>query len=126
MKGSVLVDRKSETSRRNSYEKMKEVLAKGMHMSIYPEGTRNRTADPLKKFHDGAFKLAIDTGCSIIPAIMFNTKKVLPMGKTFYFWPHKVEIHFLPSVPINKEGSFTALKEKVFTVMKDYYVSKAD
>ena len=126
MKGSVLVDRKSETSRRNSYEKMKEVLAKGMHMSIYPEGTRNRTADPLKKFHDGAFKLAIDTGCSIIPAIMFNTKKVLPMGKTFYFWPHKVEIHFLPSVPVNEEGSFTALKEKVFTVMKDYYVSKAD
>jgi hypothetical protein len=37
-----------------------------------------------------------------------------------------VEIHFLPPVPVNKEGSFTALKEKVFTVMKDYYVSKAD
>jgi len=122
----VLVDRKSETSRRQSFEKMKAVLRKGMHMSIYPEGTRNRTSEPLKKFHDGAFKLAIDTGCSIIPAIMFNTKKVLPMGKPFYFWPHKLEIHFLPAVPINGDISYSDLKEKVFTVMKDHYVSNAN
>ena len=46
------------------------------------------------------------------------------MGKTFYFWPHKLEIHFLPAVPVNDEGSYSALKEKVFTIMKDHYVSK--
>ena len=102
---------------------MKEVLAKGMHMSIYPEGTRNRTAEPLKKFHDGAFKLSADTGCSIIPAIMFNTKNVLPMGKPFYFWPHKLEIHFLPAVPISESRSYSDLKEKVFAIMKDHYVN---
>jgi len=124
MKGSVLVDRKSEKSRRQSFEKMKEVLKKGMHMSIYPEGTRNRTPEPLKKFHDGAFKLATDTGCSIIPAIMFNTKNVLPTGKTFYFWPHKLEIHFLPAVSAGDEGTFSTLKEKVFMIMKDHYISK--
>src|SRR6187399_1855836 len=123
MKGSVLVDRKSESSRRQSFEKMKAVLRKGMHMSIYPEGTRNRTSEPLKKFHDGAFKLATDTGCSIIPAIMFNTKKVLPMGKPFYFWPQKLEIHFLPAVPADGGVSFSTLKEKVFTIMKDHYVN---
>ena len=126
MKGSVLVDRKSEKSRRQSFEKMKEVLKKGMHMSIYPEGTRNRTSAPLKKFHDGAFKLATDTGCSIIPAIMFNTKKVLPIGKTFYFWPHKLEIDFLPAVSAGDEGSYSTLKEKVFMIMTDHYISKAN
>ena len=93
-------------------------------MSIYPEGTRNRTPEPLKKFHDGAFKLATDTGCSIIPAIMFNTKNVLPTGKTFYFWPHKLEIHFLPAVSAGDEGTFSTLKEKVFMIMKDHYISK--
>ena len=123
MKGSVLVDRKSETSRRQSFEKMKEVLEKGMHMSIYPEGTRNRTPEPLKKFHDGAFRLASETGHDIIPAIMLNTKKVLPMSKPFYFWPHKLEMHFLPAVNVNLDESFPALKEKVFAIMKDYYVS---
>jgi len=123
MKGSVLVDRKNETSRRQSFDKMKAVLEKGMHMSIYPEGTRNRTAEPLKKFHDGAFRLASETGHDIIPAIIFNTKKVLPLGKTFYFWPQKLEIHFLPAVPVTKNDDYTTLKEKVFTVMKDYYSS---
>jgi 1-acyl-sn-glycerol-3-phosphate acyltransferase len=121
MKGSVLVDRKNETSRRQSFDKMKEVLSKGMHMCIYPEGTRNRTSEPLKKFHDGAFRLAAATGCSIIPAIMFNTKKVLPPGHGFYFWPHKLEIHFLSPVTISNGETYLELKEKVFTVMKEYY-----
>ena len=84
-KGSVLVNRKSETSRRQSFEEMKKVLALGMHMSIYPEGTRNRSNDPLKKFYDGAFKLATTTGNAIIPAVIFNTKKALPANKIFYY-----------------------------------------
>lgn len=121
MKGSVLVDRNSDRSRRESFEKMKNVLQKGMHMCLYPEGTRNRTNEPLKKFYGGAFKLAVATGTSIIPAVIFNTKKVLPINKSFYFMPHKLEMHFLEPVP---PGTQTAdeLKEKVFELMKDYYV----
>lgn len=122
MKGSVLVNRNDEQSRRQSFEKMKNVLSNGMHMSIYPEGTRNRTAEPLKKFHDGAFKLAVDTGTSIIPAIMFNTKKALPPGKPFYFWPVKLEIHFLEAVAA-ENISYSALKEKVFAIMKGHYIA---
>ena len=56
--GSMLVDRKNETSRRDSFTKMKEVLDMGLHMCIYPEGTRN-TFEPIKSFHDGAFRLAV-------------------------------------------------------------------
>ncbi len=125
MKGSILVNRNSDVSRRQSFEKMKAVLANGMHMSVYPEGTRNRTAEPLKRFHDGAFKLSVDTGHSIIPAIIFNTKKVLPPGKPFYFWPHKLEIHFLAPVPVSKNETQTSMKEKVFAIMNDYFVKNS-
>jgi len=52
--GSVLVDRKSDASRKESFSKMKAVLAMGLHMCIYPEGTRNKTNEPLKSFHGGA------------------------------------------------------------------------
>lgn len=120
-KGAVLVDRKSETSRRQSFEEMKRVLAAGMHMSIYPEGTRNRTDEPMKKFYDGAFKLAVATNNAIIPAIIFNTKKALPVNKAFYFIPHKLEMHFLEPVPVNNQTS-EELKEKVFELMKSYYI----
>ena len=100
-KGSVLVDRKSDTSRRQSFEEMKNVLKKGMHMCIYPEGTRNRTTEPLKKFYDGAFKLAVETKTPVIPTLIFNTKKALPVNKSFYFLPQKLEMHFLEPVDSN-------------------------
>jgi 1-acyl-sn-glycerol-3-phosphate acyltransferase len=100
---------------------MKEVLEQGFHMCIYPEGTRNKTKEPLQRFHDGAFKLAVDTGKSIIPAVIFRTAKVLPTHKSFYFWPQKVEMHFLPAVaPANKTPQ--QLKEEIFTLMKHYYL----
>jgi 1-acyl-sn-glycerol-3-phosphate acyltransferase len=119
-KGSVLVDRNSDESRRRSFIKMKETLTEGMHMSIYPEGTRNRTNDPLKSFHDGAFRLAIETGRSIIPAVIFNTKKVLPVHKFFYFMPHRLEMHFLsPVSPANKTAK--ELKQEVFELMWNHY-----
>jgi 1-acyl-sn-glycerol-3-phosphate acyltransferase len=120
MKGAILVDRNNDKSRRQSFEKMKEVLAKGIHMCIYPEGTRNRTAEPLKKFYDGAFKLATDTNTSVIPTVIFNTKKALPANKPFYFIPHRLQMHFLPPVPVN--GMTTEqLKQTVFGIMKEYY-----
>ena len=124
MKGSVLVDRKNENSRRKSFEKMKAVLKQGLHMCIYPEGTRNRTNEPLKKFYDGAFKLATDSGHAVIPAVIFNTKKVLPPNKSFWFWPHRVEIHFLPPVESANETT-ESLKEKVYKIMEDYFLQNS-
>lgn len=121
-KGSVLVDRKSEQSRRKSFEMMMQTLREGMHMSIYPEGTRNRTNEPLKKFYDGAFKLSVASGAPIIPSVIFNTKKILPPNKPMYLIPGSMEIHFLePIEPTNLSSD--ELKDKVFEVMKNYYLA---
>ena len=121
-RGSVLVDRKEKKSRQDSFKKMQNVLSMGMHMCIYPEGTRNKSNLPLKEFHEGAFRLAIQTSTPIIPALIFNTKKVLPANKTFYFHPHKMEIHFLPPIKVEEEGNAELLKQKVHLVMTDHYL----
>ncbi|MBI1341855.1 MAG: 1-acyl-sn-glycerol-3-phosphate acyltransferase [Terrimonas sp.] len=121
-KGAVLVDRKSDASRRKSFEDMKRVLKKGMHMCIYPEGTRNRTTEPLKKFYDGAFKLAVETHTAIIPAIIFNTKKALPQDKFFYFIPKKLQMHFLAPIIPGEQETVEALRQRVYEIMKDYYI----
>lgn len=120
--GSILVDRKSEKSRTESYIKMKEVLNMGLHMCIYPEGTRNRSEEPLKAFHNGAFKLAIETGKPIIPSLIFNSAKALPANKFFYFLPFKLRMHFLEEVSALPDESVEGLKERVFHIMKEYYV----
>lgn len=103
---------------------MKEVLQQGMHMIIYPEGTRNTTAEPLRPFQDGAFALAIETQRPIVPAVLFHTEKILPPGAGLYFRPHRIELHFLP--PVSVEGydrnQVQELKQQVFSLMKQYYV----
>ena len=119
--GSVLVDRNSDASRRKSFEEMKHMLSIGLDMVIYPEGTRNRTKDPLKKFHVGAFRLATDTKKAILPAIIFHTKKILPANKFFYFLPHTIEMHFLPVIDSTNISS-DDLQENVFKVMWEYYL----
>jgi 1-acyl-sn-glycerol-3-phosphate acyltransferase len=118
--GSVLVDRRSDQSRRQSYEEMKAVLAVGLDMLIYPEGTRNRTGDPLKSFYDGAFRLALDTQKRIIPTILFNSKNILPPSPSFCLMPGKIEMHFLPPIEVAGKKS-KEVKEEVYDLMWNYY-----
>lgn len=115
--GSVLVDRKSEESRRRSFDDMKKVLAMRLNMCIYPEGTRNKTNEPLRPFHNGAFRLAKETGNPILPIAMFNTAKVLPANKTFFFWPVKIRMHILPAIDPSTL-SMDELKTEAFERMK--------
>jgi 1-acyl-sn-glycerol-3-phosphate acyltransferase len=122
-RGSVLVDRKNKDSRTESFKKMKDVIAMNMHMCIYPEGTRNKTSAPLKSFHDGAFRLALDTQKALMPAIVFNTKKVLPADKIFFFWPSKMELHFLKPIELKDSDTIESLREKSFEIMSNYYSS---
>lgn len=119
--GSVLVDRRSEESRRQSFDAMKHILAIGLDMLIYPEGTRNKTDQPLAPFYSGAFRLAEVTGKPILPVLLFHTRKILPPGKFFYLWPHTIEMHILPPETI-QHRSAAELKEVIFRRMSAYYL----
>lgn len=121
-RGSVLVNRKSVASKKKSYDLMKAALQQTFHMCIYPEGSRNKTNNPLAPFHDGAFKLAVDTQNEILPSIIFGTREAMPIRKSFYLVPKRLEIHFLP--PIEAGNDATALKQKVYETMWNYYESR--
>lgn len=119
--GSVIVDRKNDQSRRASFDEMKRVLANGLDMLIYPEGTRNKTSAPLKSFYDGAFKLAIDTQKPIIPVVLLNTKKILPTYPVMCFKPGKIQMDILE--PIAVQGhTVQSLKQLAFDTMAAHYL----
>jgi 1-acyl-sn-glycerol-3-phosphate acyltransferase len=120
--GSILVDRKNEKSRRESFVKMREVLDMGLHMCIYPEGTRNTSSEPIKPFHDGAFRLALSAGKSIIPMIIFNSRKANPPDKGFFLMPVKLYMHFLPAVEPGPDETVEQLKNRVFELMKNHII----
>ena len=119
-KGSVLVDRKNEKSRSKSFDAMKKILRKGMHMCIYPEGARNRTSEPIKPFYDGAFKLAVITKKEIIPCIITGTKKAMPINKKFFLLPVRLKMQFLPA-QASVDKPVAELKEKVRDEMIKVY-----
>lgn len=124
--GSILVNRKSEGSRRESFVKMQQMLDLGLHLCLYPEGTRNKTDKPLQQFYDGAFIAAIKAQKPIIPALIFNTRKIYPAAKSkIWATPKTIHIHFIE--PIATQGltvkNTQALKERVHKLMEDYYVS---
>lgn len=121
--GSILVDRKSEASRRESINKMRDALDMGLHMCLYPEGTRNTTAEPLKSFHDGTFRLAIMTGHAIIPAVIFNSRRIMPPKTKFIFLPCRLHMHFLDPITPAPGENIESLKQRVFDIMWKYYTA---
>lgn len=68
--------------RDNIKEGMKTILAAiekakaGISICIFPEGTRNKTADTFLPFHEGSFKIAEKSGVPIIPMTIVNSSAI--------------------------------------------------
>lgn len=74
----VLIDRASKESRAKSVEELKQDLANGQSILIFPEGTMNRGDKPLTDFYDGAFRLAIEMQTPIVSMVIINARKLFP------------------------------------------------
>jgi len=117
----IFVDRKSKESREKSVRYMVNELAQGNSLFLYPEGTRNRTDQPLKEFKDGAFRVAIDAQVPIAVQTLVGTKELNdPRGLQLY--PGTVEVYF--GEPIETRGmtldDLPALKARVIAEMMSH------
>lgn len=67
-----------------------EKVKSGISICIFPEGTRNKTADELNllPFHEGSFKIASKSKCPIIPIAINNSAEIF-------------EAHFPRISPVN-------------------------
>jgi 1-acyl-sn-glycerol-3-phosphate acyltransferase len=52
-------------------------LDRGVPVLLFPEGTRSPDGQ-VQPFKDGAFQLALDKGCPIVPVVLTGTRDVLP------------------------------------------------
>ena len=81
-KVSVLVDRSSPESRRKSVLALQEVVAQGISIMMFPEGTRNRTGQPpLLPFKSGVMRIALDTNQAIVPMALIGTRRMMPNSR---------------------------------------------
>jgi 1-acyl-sn-glycerol-3-phosphate acyltransferase len=120
----VVVDRSTNESRRKSIENLKRILHMGISVLIFPEGTQNRTNEPLQPFYDGAFRIAVETQEPVIPIVVIGAGKIMPPGKAF-IQPGKIVVLIGNEIPTTglTLADVKDLREKVFGVMSQMIAS---
>ncbi len=93
----VPVDRSgSRDAARESIRQASQVLASGVHITSFAEGTRSRTGQ-LLPFKKGPFYLAQQTGAPIIPVSIHGTERMMRKGSP-RITPGDAYVHFHPPV----------------------------
>jgi 1-acyl-sn-glycerol-3-phosphate acyltransferase len=75
--GMIPIDRSGGDSAARALDASAGVLDSGELFGIYPEGTRSRSGD-LHKGHTGVARLALRTGCPIVPVGIVGAAEVQP------------------------------------------------
>jgi 1-acyl-sn-glycerol-3-phosphate acyltransferase len=94
--GDVPIDRRDRESAREAMEQMRERLARGLSMILFPEGTRSADGS-LGEFRDGAFRLAIEAGVDVVPLAIAGAANSLPK-RSLVFRPSTATLRVLPAV----------------------------
>jgi len=79
MAGDVKVIRGDASSRLRALDEARDRLRKKVSVMIMPEGTRSGSGE-LLRFHDGAFRLAIEAGVPILPIALAGTRQCIAKG----------------------------------------------
>ena len=85
-------------------------------VGIFPEGTRNKTTEPLLPFKNGALKIATKAQCPIVVAAMKNTREVqhnFPWKRTHIY----LHIEVISAEEV-KESNTAKLSERVYDILK--------
>ena len=73
---------------------IKEINA-GRNYLIFPEGTRSKSSNDLLEFHNGSFRCALKTKCTVVPIALVDCYKVLDQKGSK---PVTVQIHYLKPI----------------------------
>jgi 1-acyl-sn-glycerol-3-phosphate acyltransferase len=115
----VMVDRSSLESKRKSMLTLMQKLKDGISIFIFPEGKMNQSSEPMLPFHDGAFRIAVETQMPIMPMVILNSRYIMPRHE-FQPRPGTITTRFLSPVPT--EGltiqDIPQLKAQVYDMMK--------
>lgn len=119
MAGDIAVRRGEARSRADALEECRDRLSKGVSVMIMPEGTRSATGE-LQPFRDGAFRLAVEMGCPILPIAVAGTRDAIPKG-SWMFNRARAVAHVLP--PVETTGltvaDVPALRDRVRSMISE-------
>ena len=106
----------SREDAQRSTEAAAEALNSGLHITVFPEGTRSPDGR-LLPFKKGAFFLAEATGAPIIPIVINGTERMMPKG-TLRITPGEAYLKFLPPIHPQDAESREDLMARVRSAME--------
>src|ERR1700678_2534740 len=114
--GFIPVDRDGRLeSARDSVQAASKVLASGVNVSTFPEGTRSRTGR-LLPFKKGAFYLAMESGAPVIPVSIWGSEQMMTKG-SLHIKPGTAHLTFHPPLYpeqfTNREQLTTAVRSAI-------------
>lgn len=80
--GQIPIDRSGGKASEASLNTGLSVLDRGEVLAMYPEGTRSPDAR-LYRGRTGVARLVLESGALVVPAVMIDTEKAMPIGAKF-------------------------------------------
>jgi len=77
---------------------VREALARGAAIGVYPEETRQKDTRHLGPFRDGAFVMAVDSGVPLVPIVVSRFKPELDPDRK-HIAPQVVRVRLLAPIP---------------------------
>lgn len=97
--GNILIDRKKRAKAIAGLSRAVQFIQKRKaSIIIFPEGTRNRSDQPLQSFKKGAFHMAIEAQVPIVPIVISPVRKVFDWNRKALN-PGVLRVQVLPPVP---------------------------
>ena len=101
-----------------------DALRSGLHVTVFPEGTRSRDGN-LLPFKKGAFFLAVQTDAPIVPVIIRGTAQMMQKG-SLKLIPGPAEVRFLEPIQPSSFATRDDLMQGVRDAMeRELAVSRA-
>lgn len=108
------VDRGNPASRAGVLIRARKVLDNKCSVMFFPEGTRSKNGN-LRPFQPGAFRLAIESGTSILPIAIDGTMKAIPKHGWKFGDRILAQVQILPPIDVSgySADDASALAEEV-------------
>jgi 1-acyl-sn-glycerol-3-phosphate acyltransferase len=94
----------------NHIEAIKERVAEGYSVLIFPEGTRSDDMT-IHRFHKGAFKIAKELSLDILPVVIYGNGNLLSKRQPFYIKPGTIGYRVLERVTFAERGSLCEYRD---------------
>jgi putative phosphoserine phosphatase/1-acylglycerol-3-phosphate O-acyltransferase len=120
---AALIDRNDTASAVEALKPVTERLAKGISVSMSPEGTRSESGE-IGPFKKGAFRMAMAAGVPVVPVVLRNAD-VLGGKDAATLRPGTVDVAVLPPVP-TADWTLADLPQRIEEIRAMFLATLAD